>query len=154
MLQQMERLYLTIKIDPLAKAIPLLSWQQIETLVLWAVKRDLLTLRIDYKHQRLNQQPSKADAAASSEVRDSLSSFASALDAVDRQLRSAEISRRKAEVRARLYGSIGAGIEEEHQKILSRRLIIERRKEEQERVTMEEEKEKACLLYTSDAADE
>ena len=153
-LQQMERLYLTIKIDHLAKAIPLLSWQQIETLVLWAVKRDLLTLRIDYKHQRLNQQPSKADAAASSEVRDSLSSFASALDAVDRQLRSAEISRRKAEVRARLYGSIGAGIEEEHQKILSRRLIIERRKEEQERVTMEEEKEKARLKHIKQREEE
>ena len=50
----------------------------------------------------------------------------------------------KAEVRARLYGSIGAGIEEEHQKILSRRLIIERRKEEQaRREKFEEEMEEA-----------
>mmetsp|Transcript_36838 Transcript_36838/g.60994 ORF Transcript_36838/g.60994 Transcript_36838/m.60994 type:complete len:1068 (+) Transcript_36838:75-3278(+) len=146
MLQQMERVYLTIQIDHVANAIKvLLDWQEIETLIVWAVKHELLTLRIDYKNNRLNQQPSKADAAATSEVRDSLTKFASALDAVAEQLHASKIERRKLEDRGRLYSSIHAGVEEEHQKILSRRLIIERRKEEQERVTMEEEKERARL---------
>ena len=69
MLQQMERIYLTIRIEHAQKVISLLSWQEIETLILWAVKRELLTLRIDYKSSTINQRASKADATASSEVR-------------------------------------------------------------------------------------
>ena len=68
MLQQMERIYLTIRIEHAQKVISLLSWQEIETLILWAVKRELLTLRIDYKSSTINQRASKADATASSEV--------------------------------------------------------------------------------------
>merc|ERR1719310_677687 len=154
MLQQMERVYLVIKIEHVKEAITLLPWDQIESLILWAVKRELLTLRIDYKSGTINQRATKADATASAEVRDSLSRFASALEATSGALHAVEIERRKAEVRARLYGSIESGVEEEHQKILSRRLIIERRKEEQERVTMEEEKERARLRTLKQQAEE
>ena len=142
-LQQMERVYLTIRIDHVGRAITLLPWAELETLILWAVKRELLTMRIDYKNGTINQRRAKADATASNEVREKLSRFASSLEAVSERLHAVDIERRKAEARARLYGSIDAGVEEEHQKILSRRLIIERRKEEQERVMMEEEKERA-----------
>ena len=45
-------------------------------------------------------------------------------------------------------------MEEEHQKILSRRLIIERRKEELERITMETEKEEARLKALTAAAED
>eukprot|EP00965_Chrysotila_dentata_P158317 5230006-Pleurochrysis_carterae.AAC.2 len=123
----------------------LLTWPEVESLLVWAVKRDLLSLRIDYKSGRLNQQPSQTDAVASGEVRDSLYQFALAMDAVAEKLRAGDIEKRKKEVRAELYGSFEAGMEEEHQKILSRRLIIERRKEEAERVAMEEKKEKQRL---------
>ncbi|KAL3914596.1 MAG: hypothetical protein SGPRY_007568 [Prymnesium sp.] len=75
-------------------------------------------------------------------VRDSLSKFAASLESVAESVHAADIERRKAEVRSRLYGDITRGVEEEHQKVLSRRLIIERRKEEQERINMEEEKER------------
>ena len=47
-----------------------LQWPQIEALLVWAVKKDLVSLRIDYKLGQLNQQRNKADAAASSEVRE------------------------------------------------------------------------------------
>ena len=154
MLQQMERVYLVIRIEHVQQAITLLGWKQIESLVLWAVKRDLLTLRIDYKSGTINQRATKADATASAEVRDSLSRFATALEAVGGRLHAVEIERRKAEVRARLYGSIESGVQEEHQKILSRRLIIERRKEELERVTMETEKESARLKAHTAAIDD
>jgi len=63
-------------------------------------------------------------------VRDSLSRFATALEAVNSQLHAADIEQKKAEMRARLYGEMATSVDEEHQKILSRRLIIERRKEE------------------------
>jgi len=142
MLQQMERVYLTIKIENAKAAISLLEWPDIEALIIWAVKRELLTLRIDYKAGQINQRASTANASASVQVRDSLSRFASSLEAVAETLHASDIERRKAEVRARLYGSIAAGVEEEHQKVLSRRLVIERRKEEQERITMEEDKER------------
>ena len=154
MLQQMERVYIVIRIEHVQQAISLLGWPEIESLMLWAVKRDLLTLRIDYKSGTINQRATKADATASAEVRDSLSRFATALEAVGGKLHAAEIERRKAEVRARLYGSIESGVQEEHQKILSRRLIIERRKEELERVTMETEKESARLRALTVAADD
>merc|ERR1719310_2444519 len=154
MLQQMERVYLVIRIEHVQQAITLLSWREIESLVLWAVKRELLTLRIDYKSGTINQRATKADATASAEVRDSLSRFASALEATSGALHAVEIERRKAEVRARLYGSIESGVEEEHQKILSRRLIIERRKEELERITMETEKEEARLKALTAAAED
>ena len=69
--------------------------------MLWAVKRELLTLRIDYKSGTINQRATKADATASAEVRDSLSRFATALEAVGGRLHAAEIERRKAEVLTR-----------------------------------------------------
>merc|ERR1719424_2724992 len=134
MLQQMERLYLTISIDKAADAITVLQWPQIEALLVWAVKKDLVSLRIDYKLGQLNQQRNKADAAASSEVRESLAGFASALDAVNQHLRSADLEKHASETRARLQEAIGKILEEEHQKVLARRLVIERRKEEQERL--------------------
>ena len=101
MLQQMERVYLVIRIEHVQQAITLLSWREIESLVLWAVKRELLTLRIDYKSGTINQRATKADATASAEVRDSLSRFATALEAVGGRLHAAEIERRKAEVLTR-----------------------------------------------------
>lgn len=141
MLQQMERLYLTISIERAKAAITVLDWPQIEALIVWAVKKELLTLRIDYKHGRLNQQPNKADAAVTSEVRDSLAKFALALDAVHERLHASDAARKKSEARAALYAAIAATEGEEHRKILARRVVIERRKEEHERLTMEETKE-------------
>ena len=38
--------------------IQVLPWEQIESLLLWAVKRELLTLRIDYKSRTINQRAS------------------------------------------------------------------------------------------------
>lgn len=154
MLQQMERLYLTISIDKAADAITVLQWPQIEALLVWAVKKDLVSLRIDYKLGQLNQQRNKADAAASSEVRESLAGFASALDAVNQHLRSADLEKHAAETRARLQEAIGKSLEEEHQKVLARRLVIERRKEEQERLAMEEDKEKSRLKAQRQRAEE
>jgi len=154
MLQQMERLYLTISIDKAADAITVLQWPQIEALLVWAVKKDLVSLRIDYKLGQLNQQRNKADAAASSEVRESLAGFASALDAVNQHLRSADLEKHTAEARARLQEAIGKSLEEEHQKVLARRVVIERRKEEQERVAMEEDKEKSRLKAQRQRAEE
>merc|ERR1719424_828807 len=154
MLQQMERLYLTISIDKAADAITVLQWPQIEALLVWAVKKDLVSLRIDYKLGQLNQQRNKADAAASSEVRESLAGFASALDAVNQHLRSADLEKHASETRARLQEAIGKILEEEHQKVLARRLVIERRKEEQERLAMEEDKEKSRLKAQRQRAEE
>ena len=42
----MEAVYL-VKIEKVVEAISLLSWPEITDLILWAAKRDLLTLRID-----------------------------------------------------------------------------------------------------------
>lgn len=121
------------QIENVMSAIPLLEWPELEHLLIWAVKHELLTLRIDYKAGQINQRASTTNASASSEVRDSLSKFAFSLEAVAETLHAADIERRKSEVRSRLYGSIAAGVEEEHKKVLQRRLIIERRKEEQAR---------------------
>jgi translation initiation factor 3 subunit A len=154
MLQQMERLYLTISIAKAAAAIPLLSWPELEALIVWATKKELLSLRVDYKHGRLNQPANKVDAAASSEVRESLASFAIALDAVNERLHAAELAKRKAATRARLYAAMAATAEEEHQAVLSRRVVIERRKEEAERVQQEEGKEKVRLRALKVAEEE
>ena len=142
----MERVYFTVKIDHAKGVLTLLEWPQIEALVIWAVKKELLTLRIDYRSRLISQRPSKADAAASSELRCSLSRFAGSLDAVAWKLKEAATAARTDELRAELKRKIAdGGLDEEHAKILSRRSTIERRKEEAERVAMEEEKERARL---------
>mmetsp|Transcript_40723 Transcript_40723/g.81652 ORF Transcript_40723/g.81652 Transcript_40723/m.81652 type:complete len:1137 (-) Transcript_40723:107-3517(-) len=145
LLQQMERVYLTISIDKVKEAISVLPWSKITDLILWAAKRDLVTLRIDEKLGQLRQRAAQANAAMSVEVRDTLAKFGTSLEAVFERLRSADIQRTKAERSAKLYGNMAAQLEEDHQKILARRLIIERRKEEAERVTMEEDKERKEL---------
>ena len=145
LLQQIERVYLTITIERVKEAICVLDWPKITDLILWAAKRDLITLRIDEKLGQIRQRAAQANAAMSVEVRDTLAKFGASLEAVAERLHSADIMRRKAEHREKLYGSMEASIAEDHSKILARRLVIERRKEEAERVTMEEEKERNRL---------
>jgi hypothetical protein len=66
----------------------------------------------------------------SAEVRDTLATFGAALDCVREKLQAAAIENELATLRAELYRSFAATIEEEHQRVLARKLIIERRKEE------------------------
>ena len=91
------------------------------------------------------KRQAQASAAMSLEVRDTLTRFGVALEAVSEKLHAAEIKAKKAEVRAKLYGSFASSLADEHKKILARRLIIERRKEEAERVASEEEREASRL---------
>jgi len=56
LLQQMERVYLTITIDKVTSAISVLTWPQITDLILWVAKRDLVTLRIDEKLGQIRQR--------------------------------------------------------------------------------------------------
>ena len=157
LLQQMERVYLTITIDKVTSAISVLTWPQITDLILWAAKRDLITLRIDEKLGQIRQRAEQANAAMSAEVRDRLATFGAALDCVREKLQAAAIESEKATLRAKLYGSFAATIEEEHQRVLARKLIIERRKEEAERVSTEEQLEKRrakAMKLREEAADE
>ena len=101
-MQQMERVYLTITIDSVCSAICLLSWPQITDLILWAAKRELITLRIDEKLGQIRQRAAQANAAMSVEVRDTLAKFAASLEAVAERLGAVEIKKRKAEARAKL----------------------------------------------------
>ena len=94
-LQQMEKVYLTVKIDKVVEAICLLDWSQITDLILWAAKRELITLRIDEKRGQIRQRAMATSAAVSAEVRDTLSQFGSSLDAVYERLRAADTKRRK-----------------------------------------------------------
>jgi translation initiation factor 3 subunit A len=141
----MERVYLTIRIERVATSIALLSWPQITDLVLWAGKRELLSLRIDEKASQIRQRAAHANAILSSEVRDTLARFAFSLESVSDKLHAPDIAKRKAEARSVLHGAIEADVCDEHNKILNRRLVIERRKEEAERVMMEEDKERARI---------
>lgn len=145
MLQQMESVYLTVRIERVTSAISILTWSEITDLILWAAKHDLLSLRIDEKSGQIRQRAAQANAVLSSEVRDTLAKFATSLEAVSDRLRAAEVAKRQAEARASLYCTIEAGVKEEHAKILARRLVIERRKEEQERVALEREKERSRI---------
>ena len=153
-LQQMERVYLTVKIEKVVDAINVLTWPEITDLVLWAAKRELITLRIDERLGQIRQRQAQASAALSIEVRDTLSTFGARLEAVAERLHSADVKKRKAELRAQLYGSAQVSIAEEHRKILARRQIIERRKEEAERVSMEEEKERTRIARETRLAEE
>jgi len=78
----------------------------------------------------------------SAEVCDTLATFGAALDCVREKLQTAAIENEMATLRAELYGSFTATIEEKHQRVLARKLINERRKEEAERVSTEEQLEK------------
>ena len=75
-LQQMERVYLTVKIEKVVDAINVLTWPEITDLVLWAAKRELITLRIDERLGQIRQRQAQASAALSIEVRDTLSTLA------------------------------------------------------------------------------
>ena len=141
-LQQMERVYLTVKIESVVKAIGVLTWPEIVDLILWAAKRELITLRIDERAGEIRQASAQASAAMSLEVRDTLSKFGAALEAVSARLNLAELKNKKDEKRRQLYTSFQTSLKEEHEKILERRGIIERRKEEAERLATEEEKER------------
>ena len=103
---------------------------------IWAAKRELLSLRIDEKNATLHQLASQASAAMSAEVRDTLSKFGVALQAVAERPHTDEIKRRKAELHSSVgrlqegLGELHAASRERHESSLAAMARSQERHEE------------------------
>ncbi|XP_047330437.1 eukaryotic translation initiation factor 3 subunit A-like [Impatiens glandulifera] len=133
-LQQVSKVYQTVKIENLSRMIPFHDFSTVEKIAVDAVNSNFLSLKVDYMkgivifgHLGLE----------SSELRDHLTNFTESLN------KSRTMIYPPAKKTSKL-GDILPGlletVEKEHKRLLARKSIIEKRKEEQERQLLEVER--------------
>lgn len=136
MLQQTSQVYTSMKMSHLQKMIPFLSFDEVEKLVVDAVKFNYLQIKIDYQNQCVHFG---SQILESEKIRNHLTVLAKRLNravALVHEDAGVRVEKPKASTQ-----DILAGIEKEHRRVLARKVLIERRKEEQERMLQEQERE-------------
>eukprot|EP00005_Dracoamoeba_jomungandri_P002904 CAMPEP_0174255592 /NCGR_PEP_ID=MMETSP0439-20130205/4911_1 /TAXON_ID=0 /ORGANISM="Stereomyxa ramosa, Strain Chinc5" /LENGTH=1054 /DNA_ID=CAMNT_0015337833 /DNA_START=66 /DNA_END=3231 /DNA_ORIENTATION=- len=136
-LQQLSRVYKTMKIEALAKMIDFVDPTQLEKMMVEAVKNNFVSLRIDHQNSQINF--GKEDLG-SDKLRNQLTLLARNLKTVVGHI-SPESPEAKQAKKEALFGKILQTLERDHKRILERKKITERRKEIREALSILEEKE-------------
>jgi translation initiation factor 3 subunit A len=115
-----------------------LSFEQVEKSIVLLTQTKTLSVRIDHRAGclRFGSPDLESDS-----MRSQLTVLAQKLEAVHRQLVPPPPSDRKA----RVFESVRATVDQEHEVILERKIMIEKRKEEAERMAQEKAKEEQRL---------
>ncbi|KAK3246629.1 Eukaryotic translation initiation factor 3 subunit A [Cymbomonas tetramitiformis] len=137
LLQQVSQVYQSVKMPHITKLIPFLSMDEVEKLIVDAVKYNCLQVRIDHQNQCVHFG---SQVLESDKIKNHITVLTKRLNRAV-QLIHAELGAKqdlasKADSKQTLEQ-----IALEHKTVLARKVIIERRKEEQERLLLEQERE-------------
>ncbi|KAF5739893.1 eukaryotic translation initiation factor 3 subunit A [Tripterygium wilfordii] len=135
LLQQVSRVYQTMKIESLSQMIPFSDFYVVEKISVDAVKNNFIAMKIDhikgvvtFGHPGLESEG----------LRDHLTHFAESLNKARGVIYPPV---QKASKLGEIIPTLGEVVEKEHKRLLARKSIIEKRKEEQERQLLEMERE-------------
>ncbi|KAF5746717.1 eukaryotic translation initiation factor 3 subunit A [Tripterygium wilfordii] len=135
LLQQVSRVYQSMKIESLSLMIPFFDFSVLEKISVDAVKNNFIAMKIDhikgvvtFGHLGLE----------SDGLRDHLTHFAESLNKARVMIYPPV---QKASKLGEILPTLGEVVEKEHKRLLARKSIIEKRKEEQERQLLEMERE-------------
>eukprot|EP00899_Mesostigma_viride_P024205 jgi/Mesvir1/496/Mv11365-RA.2 len=139
LLQQVSSVYATMKIENLSKMILFFSFEQVEALVVDAVRYNFLQMRINHQARCVEFG---AHALESDRVRNHLVVLAKRLSKAVRMVYPEGLAPEAvADRKAKVFNTARATVEAEHKSLLARKVIIEKKKEEQERQMLAQEKE-------------
>ncbi|KAJ6384593.1 hypothetical protein OIU78_027826, partial [Salix suchowensis] len=135
LLQQVSRVYQTMKIESLSQMIPFFDFSAVEKISVDAVKRNFIAMKVD--HMKLVVLFS-TPGLESDDLRDHLTVFAESLNKARAMIYPPT---KKSSKLGEILPGLGEIVDKEHKILLARKSIIEKRKEEQERQLLEMERE-------------
>ncbi|MFS7919180.1 putative proteasome component (PCI) domain, eukaryotic translation initiation factor 3 subunit A [Helianthus anomalus] len=135
LLQQVSRVYRTIKVETLSKMVPFFDFSAVERISVEAVKHNFIAMKIDHMKGAVifGELGFESDV-----LQDHLSSLAVNLNKSWSMIYPCQT---KASKLSAMLPSLGDIVDKEHKKLLARKSIIEKRKEDQERHLLEMERE-------------
>ncbi|KAM0014546.1 putative proteasome component (PCI) domain, eukaryotic translation initiation factor 3 subunit A [Helianthus debilis subsp. tardiflorus] len=131
LLQQVSRVYRTIKVETLSKMVPFFDFSAVERISFEAVKHNFIAMKIDHTKGAVifGELGFESDV-----LQDHLSSLAVNLNKSWSMIYPCQT---KASKLSAMLPSLGDIVDKEHKKLLARKSIIEKRKEDQERHLLE-----------------
>ena len=140
-LRALSGVYKTMRLDFVHKCVPHFSAIELDSLIVSGVMNGYLSMKTDHKTQSIACGVSSADGGA--RMQNQLSVLSKRLNEAVSNLPESK-KQRAADQQARVAAAISkalATVDEEHSRVLARKVIIERRKEDQERQILEQEKQ-------------
>ncbi|KAB5529180.1 hypothetical protein DKX38_019261 [Salix brachista] len=151
LLQQVSRVYQTMKIESLSQMIPFFDFSAVEKISVDAVKRNFIAMKVDHMKlvvlfstpystsELLTSFPNSSPSGLESDdLRDHLTVFAESLNKARAMIYPPT---KKSSKLGEILPGLGEIVDKEHKILLARKSIIEKRKEEQERQLLEMERE-------------
>ncbi|KAL6142562.1 hypothetical protein ACLB2K_060841 [Fragaria x ananassa] len=135
LLQQVSRVYQSMKIDHLSRMIPFSDFSVVEKIYVDAVKHNFIAMKVDHMKgvMMFGNMGLESDG-----LKDHLTNFAESLNKTRAMVYPPP---ERASRLGEILPSLAETVEREHRRLLARKSIIERRKEEQERQLLEMERE-------------
>ncbi|KAK1584348.1 hypothetical protein Q3G72_032220 [Acer saccharum] len=135
LLQQVSRVYQTIKIESLSKMIPFFDFSVVEKISVDAVKHNFIAMKVDYMKGVVlfGNMGLESDG-----LREHLAILAESLNKVRAMIYPPA---NKVSKLGEMLPGLGEIVDKEHKRLLARKSIIEKRKEEHERQLIEMERE-------------
>ncbi|XP_047340607.1 eukaryotic translation initiation factor 3 subunit A-like [Impatiens glandulifera] len=134
-LQQVSKVYQTMKIESLSRMIPFHNFSVVEKIAVDAVNSKFISLKVDYMKGIVVFSNLGLE---SNELRDHLTNFAESLNKARGMICPPT---KKASKLGDILPGLLETVEKEHKRLLARKSIIEKRKEEQERHLLELERQ-------------
>ncbi|KAK9270291.1 hypothetical protein L1049_025869 [Liquidambar formosana] len=135
LLQQVSRVYQTMKIESLSRMIPFFDFAVVEKISVDAVKYNFIAMKVDHMKGVVvfGNMGLESDG-----LRDHLTILAESLNKVRAMIYPPA---KKASKLGEMLPGLAEVVDKEHKRLLARKSIIEKRKEEQERHLLEMERE-------------
>ncbi|XP_011659071.2 LOW QUALITY PROTEIN: eukaryotic translation initiation factor 3 subunit A [Cucumis sativus] len=135
LLQQVSKVYQTMKIESLSQMIPFFDFSAVEKISVDAVKQNFIGMKVDHSRNIVlfGNLGIESDG-----LRDHLTVFAESLNKARAMIYPPVL---KASKTSDILPDLADIVDKEHKRLLARKSIIEKRKEEQERQLLEMERE-------------
>lgn len=136
LLQQLSRVFRTIRLEKFYKLAPAMHAHEIERLIVQAVRDNLVAVRLHHHAKMIHFSEDRMDAKR---IKSQLAVLASRLQAVVDTIHPVDEKSQEVQ-REHVFSAIAAGVHDEHIAVFERQQIIEKRKEENERDQQEKKR--------------
>ena len=138
MVHQISQVYTRVRLDFISERVVFFKFGQVERLLVDAVRNAHLQVRIDHRNKVVI---CGSHTLESDKVKNHLSLLAKRLKKAMSMINKDAVDQSKQDRRTKAIEEMKNQVENEHKRILARKVIIERRKEEYEQMLQEKERE-------------
>ena len=138
MVNQISQVYTSVRLDFISERVVFYDFGDVERLLVDAVRNAHLAVRIDHRNKVV---VCGAHTLESDKIKNHVSRLAERLNVACGMIGAGEAAEEATKRKRAAIEEMRAQVDQEHKRILARKVIIERRKEEYEQMLQEKEKE-------------